>query len=345
MLAINYKELEPEFTSLEVSCIHDLKALMEYDKNLVLEASGLTTRAKKIGEMLRKLFSKTVEILRELISKISDKIQNKCHTIKVKADLAKIKRQLKASGDLDVEFIDVWKYESVFKYSVTGLSIYVNKFMKNYEKFGKGPRQAREFLTKTNAMIDDSQKKLDEIKSNRKMFQASKILKWIEENVNDSGNAIGIMRNYMKTLEKAKGNIDIIEKKLDAYLVTHDYIEGPKNFSEFMHNSSRYVARNADWISMYAASGLLRFSSFLSRTSKVASMRNSILTGNGKYDGPNTELDYTNANRDAKTRYHDKNYHSTRKSIERGSKAASSIALGTGMKLQYDAKKKRRNSI
>lgn len=312
----------------------------------VIEVRGLKAKAKRIISALVNLIKTIVKMLSKAMKTLSDKITKKIKAQKVKSEVKRLKKMLAAYGDKPVMFMDVWEYESVFTESVKVLTNYVDSFLKSYEKDGKGLLASTNFLDKCQKTMDSYQEKLDTIKKKKVEAKASKILKWIDRNVDEKGMCKGVMKRYMYDLEKTQEKIKGIEEKVDVFLKKNDYIRDPKGFNEFMHNTTRYVAKNVDWISMYAISAVSALTSFISKSTLKGSYEKFYLTGGGSMSiKDNNDTDDDNSRVFANQKWKDKSVKAKRKTIHKVGKISSASTAAVGSKIYFDAKKNHRNSI
>jgi len=290
---------------------------------------------KSICDKLVSMVSSLIKRIRDGINKMRSKISKKLNDASFKIKIAKIRN---CKVDKEVEFVDVWKFEHVFKKEVREICHLCEEWTKNYDKSGASVSKANKFENKYKYIVNKYEAELEKIKKTKIKVSSLKLKKWLLQNTQPNGDPAGMLFIYTQRLEKCEATLKEVSEKKKEFIANTGYDNGPASFTKFITNSSIYIKRNSDWLSMIALSSIAVFTSMM-------------LEHSDKKDiGKNYKPDHTEKeiqDRDKKvyqnTVYDDKDYHSKKKSAAKKARvAAGGLAV---MSAYRKSKTSSKNSI
>lgn len=246
----------------ELTFIDDISEIRDgtlMDLCLIKEYMVESEDGDKEGKMSNKIvemLSRLIKRLRLALAQLKDKMKKKLSEEKYKMALKKIRN---SKGDKQVQFIDVWKYEKLFKSEVRELCRLCDSWQRSYEKFGASVEQANRFEKHYKDIIDTYEPEIEKIKNNKITVSSAKVRKWLLENTQRNGDPAGMLLIYIDRLEACEKSLKEVHTKKEDFIKKTGYNNGSASFTKFVTNSSIYVKRNADWLSMLAVSSLALF--------------------------------------------------------------------------------------
>lgn len=206
---------------------------------------------KLISNMIRKLISSIKDFKNAIIKRIEELIAEK----NIVNQLNNLKKDIEqaARKGTTIKFIDVYAYENCLKEYSSTMQKVCDSYMEGLSK-GKSMLSAKLLFVRIEHIEKKFTTRLDEIKSNYKEENPTRVLLWIEKNINKKGEVIGIIDDYIKTLDKYRKEIEKISNRVTKYAADNGYIETPRTFTHLLNNSAAYIQKNLDWILMYSLS-------------------------------------------------------------------------------------------
>ena len=237
---------------LDLQMIDDLYMLEDGDEH-EKENPKLLEKVKKLAKKLTTMLAKIIQSAKDAIGNITKKVKKKLQTAKMKLHIKHIKMMKK---DKPVEFIDVWKLEDHIKAEARELGMLCSAWARSYAKRGKGVMVANKFEDAFNHIVRVHEDKIDQIKKNKIKVSSQKVKKWLLKNTQYNGELCGMIKVYIKDIEKSKEMLADIHLKKETFIQETGYDNGPVTFTRVVHNATGYVKRNADWLSMYFLSAV-----------------------------------------------------------------------------------------
>lgn len=243
---------ESDVMDIRDTALLDLCILNEY-----FNESSREDKRQSVLSKLVDMMSSLCKRIRKAITRLREKINKKLREEKFRREIKKIKN---SNIDKDIEFIDVWKYDKYFKKEVRELSRLCDAWTDAYARNGASVTQANRFEKNYQNIIDIYEPELERLRKNKIKVSSQKVKKWLLDNTQENGDPAGMLLIYTEKLEKCEKSLKDAINKREKYIETTGYDNGPASFAKFMTNSSMYVHKNADWLSMFAVSALSLFS-------------------------------------------------------------------------------------
>lgn len=319
---------------LDVKMDLDMIDLMTESKEKDKEKSD--NKFVKVAKRLAKMIGTLIEQLKKYLTKITAKINEKMQSVKFKAAIKRVKR-IKSSKP--IKFIDVWKLEKEIKAEARELSVLCSSWTKSYVKKGKGMMAANKFEDACNHIIRKHEEKIDQIKKTKEEFPANKVRDWLLKNTNNKGDVFGVLRLYVKDIERSKALLEEVHEKKEIFIDRTGYDNGPLSFSKVMHNTTSYVKRNSDWLGLFFISSVLQIGASAAKYSDLLDQEEQIMVDEN--DEEKARLDKRVI---SNTRFRDDEYTSKKKSAHKAMKYASGATAAMGAFIKAKTNRER-NSI
>lgn len=291
---------------------------------------------EKIKNRMISMISALIKKLKEFIEKFEKKCKEKMRDKKFKMAINRIK---KSNSTKPIKFIDVWKLEKEIKSEARELSILCNTWIRSYAKNGKGVMAANKFEDAFHHIIRKHEEKIDQIKKTKETFPADKVKKWLLKNTNDKNEYFGMLRVYTKQIEQYKRLLEEVKLRKQEFIEKTGYDNGPLSFSRVLNNSSLYIKRNSEWLSLFLISSVLQIGGTIAEEYEISDTAKYVLSDNG--DPEEAEKEKISISRQL---YHDSENNSK---LKKASKAMKKASVGTAAMGAYLMKKSARekNSI
>lgn len=306
-----------------------------------------------LSSALKAFFKGIKEMISKAIGMMSGKITKTVKSKEAGEALAALKAQChsaRAQGKQSITCYDVVKYQKELKETMDKLDKVTKSYLKKYDKSGRNVKQTDKMIDEVNALIEKSNKVLNEIKSKKVEVPIESLLSWIDKELRAGHVAVfDFAEDYLKRLDEYAKLAEEFDKKAEDFAKENGVIRRPKGITQSIRNTANYVKRNIDWIGAFSIAiigyGSLRQFGNASKKAEYEHIANTGgFTGDDSLFG-NSEALYRKAELQ-----HEANMHKTKKGKHMAAgevvvSAAIPAASMAGIQNLSKAKAERRNSV
>lgn len=210
----------------------------------------------KLGDSVRNFFQGIKEMLLKAIDLISDKIHKKFKEKETSEKLDQIRkacRSAQAKGLTTVACYDIFSYQKILKETVDHLDRVISRYVKGYDRRGKGLAATDKMVDDVNRIIKESDEKLKKIKEKKVQINIQKLINWLDKQTKNGNRELFDFANeYMKKLDEYTKIADQYDKKADAFAEKNKVYRRPKGITQSLTNASAFIKRNIDWVGNFA---------------------------------------------------------------------------------------------
>lgn len=242
-------------------------------QDLILESSSdKSSNIKKIFDVIINFFESIMKTMKSFMERISNKINHTSSKLSTKNKLDKIKKnvkKIKQSGITTYDFYDVDAYDKCVKEFILETNRLISGWETRIKDKTSSAFRADVFIEKSNAIIKKYTDKISSIKSKKKKQDIEKVIKWIDNQINEKGSTYSATMEFIDQINKLTDYVKGVRNKLEEYSKETGYIPMASYIKDIANNSVLFLKKNYDWCIAYSASTVLAIYAIFSDIANV----------------------------------------------------------------------------